>query len=204
MYKVCAYAICKNEIKHIKEWLERVKEADVVVVLDTGSTDGTWEVLQDANIICAQKIIEPFRFDVARNEALNLVPKDCDICFPLEMDMYLCPGWANMLKHAWAPDISILRVPQYFKTNNTNGYWIAHAREGGAWHYPVYEVYKRPGRVAETYAPIIIHDWDVKKSSHGMYLELAELAVQENPLDPYCRRTRRTILKEQEERKQTI
>ena len=73
-YKLCVYAICKNEIKQIAQWLERVKEADVIVVLDTGSTDGTWELLQQKDIICAQKIINPFRFDVARNEALKLIP----------------------------------------------------------------------------------------------------------------------------------
>lgn len=45
MNKICVYAICKNEIKHIERWLASVSEADYVVVLDTGSTDSSYETL---------------------------------------------------------------------------------------------------------------------------------------------------------------
>lgn len=38
-YKVCVYAICKNEEKFINKWYEAVKEADKIFVLDTGSID---------------------------------------------------------------------------------------------------------------------------------------------------------------------
>ena len=45
--KVCVYAICKNESKHVKRWVESMKEADEIYVLDTGSTDNTKELLQE-------------------------------------------------------------------------------------------------------------------------------------------------------------
>ena len=35
-YKVCVYAICKNEAKFARRWMESMREADWVVVLDTG------------------------------------------------------------------------------------------------------------------------------------------------------------------------
>ena len=38
-YKVCVYAICKNEEQFARRWMESMSEADLVVVLDTGSTD---------------------------------------------------------------------------------------------------------------------------------------------------------------------
>jgi len=42
--KLCAYTICKNEIKHIDNWVNGLKnEVDYICVLDTGSTDGTVE-----------------------------------------------------------------------------------------------------------------------------------------------------------------
>ena len=40
-YKVCVYAICKNEEKFINRWVESMKEADEIYVLDTGSTDNS-------------------------------------------------------------------------------------------------------------------------------------------------------------------
>lgn len=40
------YAICKNEEKFVKRWVEFMKEADNFYVLDTGSTDKTVEILE--------------------------------------------------------------------------------------------------------------------------------------------------------------
>lgn len=197
--RICIYAICKNEIDKIKDWLLMVQESDCVVVLDTGSTDGTWEFLQSQdNIICEQKIIEPFRFDVARNEALKLVPEDCDICVPMDIDQQICKGFFDQLKGQWIKDIGILRIPQYFKTNHKSGYWIAHSRTDGQWYYPIYEVYKSTKETRQACSPLIIHEWNITKTSHDSYLELAELSIQENPKDPYPRWAYKHIIKERE------
>ena len=40
-YKVCVYAICKNEEKFVNKWVKSMSEADEIYVLDTGSTDNT-------------------------------------------------------------------------------------------------------------------------------------------------------------------
>ena len=37
--KVVVYAICKNEAQFVKRWAASMKEADQIVVLDTGSTE---------------------------------------------------------------------------------------------------------------------------------------------------------------------
>ena len=47
-YRVCVYAICKNEAKFARRWMASMSEADDIVVLDTGSTDGTPELLRSA------------------------------------------------------------------------------------------------------------------------------------------------------------
>ena len=44
--KVCVYTICKNEEKFVDRWMDSMGEADLVVVLDTGSKDGTVERLR--------------------------------------------------------------------------------------------------------------------------------------------------------------
>ena len=56
-YKVCIYAICKNESKFIKRWYESIKGADYICVLDTGSEDDSLEILKKLNIKVKQKII---------------------------------------------------------------------------------------------------------------------------------------------------
>ena len=35
-FKICVYAICKNEEKFVSRWVESMKEADKIFVLDTG------------------------------------------------------------------------------------------------------------------------------------------------------------------------
>ena len=45
-YRVCVYAICKNEGKFVERWMRSMAEADEIYVLDTGSTDGTPEQLR--------------------------------------------------------------------------------------------------------------------------------------------------------------
>ena len=49
-YKVCVYAICKNEEKFVKRWYESMKEADAIYVLDTGSTDNTVKLLRGLGV----------------------------------------------------------------------------------------------------------------------------------------------------------
>lgn len=194
MYKVCAYAICKNERERIEQWLEYVKEADYIVVLDTGSTDGTYELLKSREgIICHQKIYDNFRFDVARNDSLALVPKDSDICLPLDIDMILPKGWSNALKFAWREDLFTLIIPQYYLSTNSSGTWIAHRLNDVKWKYPVYEQLVGRGEKRPVAHTLIIHDTDPNKESHKIYLPLAELGVAEAPNDPYCKRVRYQI-----------
>ena len=44
--KVAVYAIAKNEAKNVRDWYNSMCEADEICVLDTGSTDGTPELLR--------------------------------------------------------------------------------------------------------------------------------------------------------------
>ena len=77
--KICVYAISKNEEKFVSRWVESMREADEIYVLDTGSTDSTVSLLEDAGVHVTVEEIKPWRFDVARNRSLELVPDDFDI-----------------------------------------------------------------------------------------------------------------------------
>ena len=94
--KLCAYTICKNEIKHIDKWVAGLKnEVDYICVLDTGSTDGTYEYFKEnyPEVIIGQKTISPWRFDDARNEAKKLIPNDADVAMTVDLDEVYKPGF---------------------------------------------------------------------------------------------------------------
>lgn len=108
-YKICIYAICKNEEQHIFDWLSSLVGADYICILDTGSTDQTINIIKSFQsnptyttpIILAQQTFNPFRFDVARNAARQLIPDDADICWCLDIDERpVVANWAELIRNA--------------------------------------------------------------------------------------------------------
>lgn len=96
------YAICKNEIDNVYDWMNQFEECDYICVLDTGSTDGTWEVLQEIaktnkKLIIDQIIYEDFHYDRARNDSYKLVPEETDVCVSLDFDERLEKEWFTKL-----------------------------------------------------------------------------------------------------------
>ena len=100
-YKVCVYAICKNESKFIERWIKSMSEADAIYVLDTGSTDDSAEILKKLGANVKIEKINPWRFDVARNKSLDMVPLDTDICVCTDLDEIFESGWRKKLENIW-------------------------------------------------------------------------------------------------------
>ena len=96
--KICVYAICKNERQFVERWVRSMREADDVVALDTGSTDGTVEALRAQGVSVSEKVISPWRFDAARNESMKLIPADADVCVCTDLDEEFAPGWRAALE----------------------------------------------------------------------------------------------------------
>ena len=94
-YKICVYAISKNEEKFVNRFMDSLQDVDKVYVLDTGSTDETVNKLKNRGAIVEQKIIDPWRFDVARNESLKMVPEDMDIGICLDLDEVIEKGFVE-------------------------------------------------------------------------------------------------------------
>ena len=63
MNKICVYAITKNEEQFVERWYNSMKEADSIVVLDTGSTDNTVAKLRELGATVDVKIINPWKFE---------------------------------------------------------------------------------------------------------------------------------------------
>ena len=100
-YSVCVYAICKNESKFAARWMASMREADRVFVLDTGSDDGTPDLLSALGAEVTVEAVAPWRFDAARNRSLELVPADADICVCTDLDETFHPGWREKVEAAW-------------------------------------------------------------------------------------------------------
>lgn len=190
-YKVAVYAICKNEEKFVKRWYESVKEADGIFVLDTGSTDNTAEELKKLGANVTIKKIEPWRFDVARNESLNLVPEDYDICVCIDIDEVISKGWRQKLENIWKNGVNHVRY-NYNWSHDENGnpvvnFYIEkiHAREGFHWVHPVHEVLEFTGdkEVWATTDEFTVDHWPDDNKSRSSYLPLLELSVKESPED---------------------
>ena len=145
-YKVCVYAICKNEEKFVDRWMDSMGEADLVVVLDTGSEDGTAERLRARGAQVTVERILPWRFDAARNRSLELVPEDVDLCVCTDLDEVFHPGWREALERAWKPGCCRVsyRYTWSFQQDGSEGvvFWSdkIHARRGYRWVHPVHEL----------------------------------------------------------------
>jgi tetratricopeptide (TPR) repeat protein len=193
---VAVYAICKNEAKFVDRWVQSMSEADIIVALDTGSSDDTVEQLKQHGVYVAEKTIEPWRFDTARNLALDLVPDEADICVSTDLDEVFQPGWRAKLEAAWKPGTgqARYRYTWNFRPDGTEGvvFWQTkiHARHGYRWIHPVHEILQwigegAPGPIVTTSGVQLDHHADPKKS-RAQYLSLLELAAKEDPDDDRC------------------
>jgi hypothetical protein len=187
--KIAVYAIAKNEEKHVKRFCESAKDADLIVIADTGSEDDTVPLAKDCGAIVHEINITPFRFDVARNAALALVPADVDICVSMDLDEMLLPGWRKEIEQCWSEDITRLNIGFDFGENRVFYPSRAHNRHGYYWKFPCHEYIMPDSRVKDTCGHtsfvMMTHKPDDSKP-RGLYLELLEMAVKE---DPSCHRS---------------
>lgn len=190
--KVCVYAICKNESKFVDKWVESMSEADKIYVLDTGSSDNTVELLKKYdNVVVEQKIITPWRFDVARNESLKLVPLDTDICVCTDLDELFVSGWRKELEKNWEKGITTKAHYTYNwrldKFGNPDVYFYGekiHIRNGYYWKHAVHEYVTIDSKEHHTYIPsIVLNHYPDNTKSRSNYLDLLEMSVKENPKD---------------------
>ena len=189
-YKISVYAISKNEEKFVKRWVDSMKEADDIYVLDTGSTDNTVKLLKELGVNVKQEIINPWRFDVARNKSLEMVPKNTDICVCTDLDEVLEPGWRSKLEKAWQKDTDRIRYTynwsfdEYGKPATTFLLNKIHRREGYSWYHPVHEILTTKINEKEvTCKDIILNHYPDSKKSRSNYLPLLEMSVKEDPTD---------------------
>lgn len=191
-YKICVYAISKNEAQFVDRWMDAVSEADIVVVADTGSTDNTVEKLRARGAVVYPETIDPWRFDRARNVAMDHIPDDVDICVSNDIDEVFEPGWRDKLEQAWRPEHT--RAQYWFTwTRRADGMpekkfpmQKIHRRHDFRWVHPVHEVLEYSGQDPDKVVSIdsiVLHHYPDPSKPRDQYLPLLELSSKESPQD---------------------
>ena len=198
--KICVYAICKNESKFVNKWLDSMQEADYIVVLDTGSTDGTFKMLKEDSRVTKveKKIIKPWRFDVARNESMKLIPDDADVLVCTDFDEVFEPGWAQVIRDTWEVGRTTRMFYTYAWSHNEVGeptdvfrYDKIHNRDYH-WIFPVHEVAypideEKDEVIIDVGERIYLHHYPDKSKPRSYYFDLLKLSCEENPDDSHVR-----------------
>lgn len=189
--KVAVYAIALNEEMFIERWATSARDADLLIIGDTGSTDRTVELAKSMKITVIDASVKPWRFDTARNTVLNNIPKDFDWCIALDLDEVLVDGWRDALENCPTE----INLPEYYFVHD----WLSEDREGLAyyarkvhrrndfeWRLPIHEcLYPVENIVAVTkFIPNFkIHHYpDTRNKEHRKQpLDLLDIAINEDP-----------------------
>jgi glycosyltransferase involved in cell wall biosynthesis len=183
--KIAIATIALNEEQFIERWYQSAKDADYLLIADTGSTDSTVEKAKSLGINVVSISIKPWRFDDARNAALALIPDDIDYVVNLDMDEVLVEGWRAHLEKATTTRPRYQYTWSWTEDGKPglqyNGDKIV-CRQGYRWVGPVHEVMV-PDRIEETqeFIGLEIHHHPDSAKSRGQYFPLLEVAVKEQP-----------------------
>lgn len=154
------YAIMKDELHNLEDFLEQFSQANHVVLLDTGSEDGTYERAKeiaetDKRLIVERAIIDPFNFSTARNMAMNIahgVAQDKTVFMWADLDERFEPDWYTKLvswfedempsfSKPWAlftvMDFNVAENGQVLMAYNQRK---IHSAQGHKWNYACHEI----------------------------------------------------------------
>ena len=172
--------------------MDSVSEADGVIVVDTGSDDNTVQKLKGRGAVVFEEKIEPWRFDTARNIAMDHIPEDVDICVSIDIDELFESGWREKLEKLWDTECTQAKY-WYFWDETLRIRFVRdkiHKRHGFKWVNPVHEILEYSGnqKVKTVFINdlILYHKPDSSKS-RAQYLPLLEMSSKENPDDDRTR-----------------
>jgi glycosyltransferase involved in cell wall biosynthesis len=185
---IAVYAIAKNEEGQLGRWVAAASEADFLMIADTGSTDETVSRARNLGVVTHEIRVDPFRFDQARNRALDLLPEEIDLCVSVDLDEVLSSGWRPHLEAAWLRGATkVLSTvvwhwsPEQRPLRSTVD--RIHVRHGYRWESPVHERLIPVGTEQMETSPIEICHLRDPADQRPQYLGLLRLAIAERPSD---------------------
>lgn len=190
--KIAVYAISKNEEQFVERFCESAKDADLILVGDTGSTDGTVKALKKCGAKVMNLHIKPWRFDMARNAVLTALPKDIDLCIALDLDEVMMPGWREHIETLWKNAGGFTRLRYLYDWGNDLVFAVQkiHSRDGYLWKYPCHEYIFIDPQFKEKHVStneLLIKHLPDHNKPRTQYLNLLIATVEENK---HCPRSR--------------
>ena len=186
--KIAVYAISLNESQFVERFCKSAKDADLILIADTGSSDGTQSLAREHGATVIQINIKPWRFDKARDASLALLPADIDVCICLDLDEVLEEGWREEVERVWVEGATRMRY--MFDWSNGIKFYSdkIHARHGYFWKHACHETLTKEYRTQEKWVQtdkLLISHYPDETKSRGQYMPLLEVAKHE---DPTCER----------------
>jgi len=188
--RVAVYTVALNEEQFVDRWYQSAKDADYLLIADTGSKDNTARKAQRLGINVVSVSIKPWRFDDARNASLALLPENIDYCIALDMDEVLLPNWREELEAAHQKGITRPRYNYTWSWNadGTPGLQYGgdkiHTRKNYRWKHPVHEVLNVYGiKETQGWIGLEIHHYPDATKPRSQYLPLLKMSVEEDPHD---------------------
>lgn len=179
--RIAVYSVAKDEEKHARRWADSAGDADVRLVADTGSSDRTAAILAECGVDVRSISVQPFRFDVARNTALAMLPADINVCVSLDLDEVLSPGWREVIERRWKPCRSRM---QHWFVNGNQEYTLGriHGRQYHIWKWPVHEyvMCTRNEKPVDVGQQLTITHLPDRSKPRTQYLKMLERAVRED------------------------
>ena len=189
--RVAVYSIALNEEAFVERWFDSARNADLLLIADTGSTDGTVARAESLGIQVVPISVKPWRFDGARNASLACLPNDVDFCVALDLDEILMPGWREALEDAHQQSLTRPRYSYTWSHDAEGRPGLVfsgdkiHARHGYRWAHAAHEALY-PDRLVEKqgWCDLAIEHHPDPTKSRSQYLDLLEIDVRERPTDP--------------------
>lgn len=129
--KISVIIICKNEKNFIKDCLESAKWADEIIFLDTGSTDGTLEIVEKYKVKLIKYRSEGVNFGEWHNQGLKEASGDWVLY--LDADERITPLLKEeILEKINKPNASVFAIPR-------RNFLLGKELHFGGW-YPDYQI----------------------------------------------------------------
>lgn len=175
--RICVAAICRNEEKNIAEWLQHVSGADAISLVDTGSTDGTVDIVSrfvHSNIYHMFDVSEERNLGASRELAATPFSED-DLVVWLDIDeRFDDPQWVERLRAL--EGIEQAEAVWILMRNGDSHYdqMKAYKRRSYSWRYRAHEVLinNKPNRNVTVRADFATDHYPDHEKARSYLLEL--------------------------------